>query len=127
MRNLIFTLVLWTVCIMSADQVWATTDAGGADSTLLAPRMCNYYDGTPILGHRPRSPKVPVKIYFGQGYILCGDCLINSVLEIREESGNIIYSTIVSSNRIVLPGDLQGTYSVEFSQGEVTYVGIIVL
>ena len=86
-------------------------------------------DVNPNNGHGtfPRTP-VAVPVFYLDGHTLtAGDYSVGSTVEIKD-GDDVLFSTyIYIEGDITLPADLSGTYTIEVTRGDITFIGEIEL
>jgi hypothetical protein len=81
----------------------------------------------PISHGHPRTPVLAPKVYIDDYTLLFEVDHPEYVLYIKDEDGDVIYSTVVSSTQtqVVLPSTLSGDYQIELVMGNWLFMGWI--
>ena len=93
------------------------------------PLTVSYDDLMPIGNGHPKTPVHAPAIYI-EGYTLTFTAgHPDYVLNIKDEDGNVVYSTVVTSSQttVVLPSALSGDYVIELVMGNWLFTGYIIL
>lgn len=89
----------------------------------------NYNEDEPIGNGNPKSPMLAPTVYIEDHILLFEANHADYVLNIKDENGNVVYYTVVSSTQIqvVLPSALSGNYEIELVMGYWLFKGCITL
>ena len=114
-------LFLLFVALLAATTLNA--DPGDHNPVILNPMPLD-----PINGDHPRSP-ILTPVFYLDGYTLtAADNTIGCSVALKDEDDNVVFSTYVSiEGDIQLPTTLSGTYTIEVTRGDLTFVGEIEL
>ena len=93
----------------------------------LIPLSVNYDDEQPVTNGQPRTPFTAPTVYIDDYTLLFEASHPEYVLYIKDEDGNVVYSTVVSSTQtqVVLPSTLSGDYQIELVMGYWLFTGWI--
>ena len=114
-------LLLMVGAFMLSTSLWAK---------LLVPLSVNIDDDDMPIGNGiPRSPIMPPTVYLEDGVLTFTAGHPDYTLTIKDEDGDVVYSTIVTSAQttVVLPSTLTGDYVIELVMGNWLFTGYIVL
>jgi hypothetical protein len=91
--------------------------------------VCIEEDDQPGGNGHPRSPNETPIVYIDDYTLLFEANHPDYVLNIKEEDGDVVYSTVVSSTQtqVVLPSTLSGDYQIELVVDNLLYKGLIEL
>ena len=86
-------------------------------------------DNNPIGHSAPQSPIMPPTVYIEDYTLTFTAGHPDYVLNIKDEDGNVVYSTVVTSSQttVVLPSTLSGDYVIELVMGNWLFTGSIIL
>ena len=86
-------------------------------------------DDEPIGNGIPKTPKRPPVVYIEDNTLTFAADHPEYVLFIRDEEGDVVYTTVVSSSvtQVVLPSTLSGEYQIELTMGSWLFTGWIFL
>ena len=95
----------------------------------LVPLTVSIIDEQPISHGHPRSPEETPIVYIDDYTLLFEANHPDYVLNIKDEDGDVVYSTVVYSaqTQVVLPSTLSGDYQIELVVGNLLFKGWIVL
>ena len=95
----------------------------------LVPLTVSIIDEQPISHGHPRSPEETPIVYIDAYTLLFEANHPDYVLNIKDEDGDVVYSTVVYSaqTQVVLPSTLSGDYQIELVVGNLLFKGWIVL
>ncbi|MBE6262015.1 MAG: hypothetical protein E7107_14590 [Prevotella sp.] len=84
-------------------------------------------DDQPLGNGYPRTPMLAPKVYIEDYTLLFEANHPDYVLNIKDEDGDVVYSTVVSSTQtqVVLPSTLSGNYQIELVMGNWLFKGWI--
>lgn len=91
--------------------------------------ICPYENEQPVTNGHPRSPNETPIVYIDDYTLLFEANHPDYVLNIKDEDGDVVYSTVVSSTQtqVVLPSTLSGDYQIELVVDNLLYKGLIEL
>ncbi len=91
--------------------------------------VCIEEDDQPGGNGHPRSPNETPIVYIDDYTLLFEANHPDYVLNIKDEDGDVVYSTVVSSTQtqVVLPSTLSGDYQIELVVDNLLYKGLIEL
>ena len=94
---------------------------------VLVPLSVNYDDEQPVTNGNPKTPITAPTVYIDDYTLLFEASHPEYVLYIKDEDGNVVYSTVVSSTQtqVVLPSTLSGNYQIELVMGNWLFKGCI--
>lgn len=94
---------------------------------VLVPLSVNYDDEQPVTNGNPKTPITAPKVYINNYTLLFEVDHPEYVLYIKDEDGDVIYSTVISSTQtqVVLPSTLSGNYQIELVMGNWLFKGCI--
>lgn len=77
----------------------------------------------------PRTPVRPPVVYHNENILCLHEVYEQAIVELRDEAGNIAFSILIvpATERIIIPGDLDGTFELRIICENVTFQGFIVL
>ena len=110
--------------------VMAGINSFAADSLSIGNRIPLHYV-VPYIDPQESYPRTPIHApsasIDGNTLYLWDEC--DFTLYIKEENGEIAYSTFVPATQtaVVLPANLAGTYTIEVTRGDITFIGEIEL
>lgn len=89
--------------------------------------VCIEEDDQPGGNGHPRSPNETPIVYIDDYTLLFEANHPDYVLNIKDEDGDVVYSTVVSSTQtqVVLPSTLSGDYQIELVMGNWLFMGWI--
>ena len=89
--------------------------------------VCIEEDDQPGGNGHPRSPNETPIVYIDDYTLLFEANHPDYVLNIKDEDGDVVYSTVVSSTQtqVVLPSTLSGNYQIELVMGNWLFMGWI--
>ena len=89
--------------------------------------VCIEEDDQPGGNGHPRSPNETPIVYIDDYTLLFEANHPDYVLNIKDEDGDVVYSTVVSSTQtqVVLPSTLSGDYQIELVMGNWLFTGWI--
>ena len=92
---------------------------------VLVPLSVNYDDEQPVTNGNPKTPITAPTVYIDDYTLLFEASHPEYVLYIKDEDGNVVYSTVVSSTQtqVVLPSTLSGNYQIELVMGNWLFKG----
>lgn len=95
----------------------------------LVPLTVSIIDEQPGTNGFPRTPITAPIVYIDDYTLLFEANHPDYVLNIKDEDGDVVYSTVVSSTQtqVVLPSTLSGDYQIELVVGNLLFKGWIVL
>ena len=95
----------------------------------LIPLSVNYDDDMPIGNGHPRTPDETPIVYIDDYTLLFEVNHSEYVLNIKDEGGSVVYTTVVYSTQtqVVLPSTLSGSYEIQIIQGNLCFYGDITL
>ena len=95
----------------------------------LVPLTVSIIDDQPISHGHPRSPDETPIVYIDDYTLLFEASHPEYVLYIKDEDGDVVYSTVVYSTQtqVVLPSTLSGDYQIELVMGYWLFTGYIML
>ena len=95
----------------------------------LIPLSVNYDDEQPGTNGQPKTPMLAPTVYIDDYTLLFEVDHPEYVLYIKDEDGDVIYSTVVSTTQtqVVLPSTLSGDYQIELVVNNLLYKGLIEL
>lgn len=81
----------------------------------------------PISHGHPRTPMLAPKVYIDDYTLLFEVNHPEYVLNIKDEDGDVVYTTVVYSaqTQVVLPSTLSGDYEIELTEGSLLFTGWI--
>ena len=93
----------------------------------LIPLSVNYDEDQPLGNGNPRSPNETPIVYIDDYTLLFEANHPDYVLNIKDEDGDVVYSTVVYSaqTQVVLPSTLSGNYQIELVMGYRLFKGWI--
>ena len=91
----------------------------------LVPLTVSIIDEQPISHGHPRSPEETPIVYIDDYTLLFEANHPDYVLNIKDEDGDVVYSTVVYSaqTQVVLPSTLSGDYQIELVVGNLLFKG----
>ena len=94
---------------------------------VLVPLTVSIIDEQPGGNGQPKTPVLAPKVYIDDYTLLFEVDHPEYVLYIKDEDGDVIYSTVVSSTQtqVVLPSTLSGNYQIELVMGNWLFTGWI--
>ena len=94
---------------------------------VLVPLTVGIIDEQPGGNGHPRSPNETPIVYIDDYTLLFEANHPDYVLNIKDEDGDVVYSTVVSSTQtqVVLPSTLSGDYQIELVMGNWLFMGWI--
>ena len=118
MKKLFFLLV----ALFVATQTKA--DPGNGNPVPMTPIVT-----TPINGGNQRMPAAMPEFYLDGYTLTAGSYTVGSTIELKDEDGEVVFTSYIYSegDTIVLPSTLSGTYTIEVTRGDITFVGEIEL
>ena len=89
--------------------------------------ICPYENDQPIGNGQPKTPITAPTVYIDDYTLLFEASHPEYVLYIKDEDGNVVYSTVVYSaqTQVVLPSTLSGDYQIELVMGYWLFMGWI--
>ena len=89
--------------------------------------ITRYVPNKPIGNSTPKTPMRPPVVYIEDNTLTFVADHPEYVLFIRDEEGDVVYTTVVSSSvtQVVLPSTLSGEYQIELVMGSWLFVGEI--
>lgn len=95
----------------------------------LVPLTVSIIDEQPATNGNPKNPITAPKVYIDDYTLLFEVNHLEYVLNIKDEDGDVVYSTVVSSTQtqVVLPSTLSGDYQIELVVNNLLYKGWIEL
>ena len=89
--------------------------------------ICPYENEQPVTNGHPRSPNETPIVYIDDYTLLFEANHPDYVLNIKDEDGDVVFSTVVSSTQtqVVLPSTLSGNYQIELVMGIWKFTGWI--
>ena len=95
----------------------------------LVPLTMSIIDEQPVTNGHPRSPEETPIVYIDDYTLLFEANHPDYVLNIKDEDGDVVYSTVVSSTQtqVILPSTLSGDYQIELVMDNLLYKGLIEL
>ena len=95
----------------------------------LVPLTMSIIDEQPVTNGHPRSPDGTPIVYIDDYTLLFEVNHPEYVLNIKDEDGDVVYSTVVYSTQtqVVLPSTLSGDYQIELVVNNLLYKGWIEL
>ena len=89
--------------------------------------VCIEDDEQPGTNGNPKTPITAPTVYIDDYTLLFEASHPEYVLYIKDEDGNVVYSTVVSSTQtqVVLPSNLSGDYQIELAMGYWLFIGWI--
>lgn len=122
MKNyiLLFAFIFTALSIYSAVE----RHCEGEEVLLIIPEV----DDTGMPTH-PRTPVRPPVVYHNENILCLHEVYEQAIVELRDEAGNIAFSILIvpATERIIIPGDLDGTFELRIICENVTFQGFIVL
>lgn len=122
MKNyiLLFAFIFTALSIYSAVE----RHCEGEEVLLIIPEV----DGIGMPTH-PRTPVRPPVVYHNENILCLHEVYEQAIVELRDEAGNIAFSILIvpATERIIIPGDLDGTFELRIICENVTFQGFIVL
>ena len=93
----------------------------------LVPLTVSIIDEQPISHGHPRSPEETPIVYIDDYTLLFEANHPDYVLNIKDEDGDVVYSTVVSSTQkqVVLPSTFSGTYEIQLVVNNLQFKGWI--
>ena len=94
---------------------------------VLVPLTVSIIDDQPISHGHPRTPMMVPTVYIDDYTLLFEANHPDYVLNIKDEDGDVVYSTVVSSTQtqVVLPSTLSGDYQIELVVDNLLFMGWI--
>lgn len=91
--------------------------------------VCQGIHDKPMGNIRPKSPMQPPTVYIEDYMLTFQADHPEYVLNIKDEDGNAVYTTLVSSaeTQVTLPSTLSGDYEIELVMGDWLFTGWIYL
>lgn len=116
MKKLLFT-------VLSAFLLCSTITA----MDLIPLTICPYENEQPGGNGHPKTPIIAPKVYIDDYTLLFEANHPDYVLNIKDEDGDVVYSTVVYSaqTQVVLPSTLSGNYQIELVMGYRLFKGWI--
>ena len=95
----------------------------------LVPLTCQKVNKDKDRPSNPKSPDVIPSLYIDEYTLSYGSELEGFELQILDEDGVVVYSTIISAgtSQVVLPSTLSGDYEIRFVTDDYYYYGYITL
>ena len=95
----------------------------------LIPLSVNYDDEQPLGPGYPKTPITAPTVYIDDYTLLFEANHPEYVLNIKDESNNVVYTTVVYSTQtqVVLPSTLSGDYQIELVVDNLLFKGWIIL
>ena len=95
----------------------------------LIPLSVNYDDEQPLGPGYPKTPITAPTVYIDDYTLLFEANHPEYVLNIKDESNNVVYTTVVYSTQtqVVLPSTLSGDYQIELVVDNLLFSGLISL
>ena len=121
MKKILFALSLFAAINSFAGKTTGPNIGNAIPLTYMAPE----HNIKPPFGRTPvHAPSASID---GYTLYLWDEC--DFTLSIKEENGEVAYSTFVPATQtaVILPADLSGTYTIEVTRGEITFIGEIEL
>lgn len=89
--------------------------------------ICPYENEQPGGNGHPKTPIIAPKVYIDDYTLLFEANHPDYVLNIKDEDGDVVYSTVVYSaqTQVVLPSTLSGNYQIELVMGYRLFKGWI--
>ena len=89
--------------------------------------ICPYENDQPIGNGQPKTPITAPTVYIDDYTLLFEASHPEYVLYIKDEDGNVVYSTVVYSTQpqVVLPSTLSGNYEIQLVMGYWLFMGWI--
>ena len=89
--------------------------------------VCIEDDELPIVHGHPKTPMLAPTVYIDDYTLLFEASHPDYVLNLKDEDGNVVYTTIVYSaqTQVVLPSTLSGDYQIELVMGYWLFKGWI--
>ena len=93
----------------------------------IVPLVVYNVDDKPISHGTPKTPMRPPVVYIEDNTLTFAADHPEYVLFIREEEGDVVYTTVVSPSvtQVVLPTTLSGEYQIELTMGSWLFTGWI--
>ena len=85
------------------------------------------FDDTPVSPGHPKTPVQPPYVWQDDYTLTFDDSCLGCDLRLVDENDNVVYTTVITSNTLVLPSYLSGEYELQIFSGIYCFYGYIEL